>query len=165
MNKKVKPAAASAAKWALILSGAFILGPIIVGLAGGTGLSGKMMAEKLVVGIAWFPILFFGLWAWGVFSKKDPMTGAAIQESDNNKVPFEATDHPEEPGKEATRELSKWNYIGLGVGLFMLLFLFIPKLIAGTLEIQFYLGAAFWVGVIIYCSLNIYRAKQNTLNE
>lgn len=74
MNKRTKAAAASAAKWALILSGAFILGPIIIGLAGGTGLSGKIVAEKLVIGIAWFPILFFGLWAWGAYSKKDPLT-------------------------------------------------------------------------------------------
>jgi hypothetical protein len=55
---------------------------------------------------------------------------------------------------------NKWNYIGIGVGAFMLLFLFLPQFINGTLENIYYLGAAFWIGVIIYCSINITRAGQ-----
>ncbi len=54
---------------------------------------------------------------------------------------------------------SVWNYVGIGVGAFMLLFLFLPQVMSGTLANQYYLGAAFWCGVIIYCSINISRTK------
>lgn len=43
----------------------------------------------------------------------------------------------------------------------MLLFLFLPEVISGKLASQYYLGAAFWVGVIIYCSISISRAKRS----
>ncbi len=55
---------------------------------------------------------------------------------------------------------SLWNYVGIGVGTFMLLFLFIPQVMSGTLATQYYLGAAFWGGVIIYCSIKISRVKK-----
>jgi hypothetical protein len=157
MNKRTKAAAASAAKWTLILSGAFILGPIIIGLAGGTGLSGKIVAEKLVIGIAWFPILFFGLWAWGAYSKKDPMTGTPVQSTEPEDTSVEVAVEKPARNEAPTKQISKWNYVGVGVGIFMLLFLFLPQIISGTLSNQYYLGAAFWVGLIIYCSINMLR--------
>lgn len=43
----------------------------------------------------------------------------------------------------------------------MLLFLFLPQIMNGTLANQYYLGAAFWVGLIIYCLLNILRARDS----
>jgi len=55
---------------------------------------------------------------------------------------------------------NKWNYVCIGAGVFMLLFLFLPEIVNGTLANIYYLGAAFWVGVIIYCSLNILRARK-----
>jgi len=63
MKPHAKAAAVTAVKWAAGLSAGFILGPIVMGLASGTAVSGKLIAEKLVVGIVWFPILFFGLWS------------------------------------------------------------------------------------------------------
>jgi hypothetical protein len=105
-----------------------------------------------------FPILFFGLWAWGALSKKNPVTGAAI---DSEKVQTEAPATTNKVGNlVASKTLSKWNYVGIGAGVFMLLFLFLPQIISGTLANQYYLGAAFWVGVIIYSSLNILRARK-----
>lgn len=160
MKPHTKAAAASAAKWALGLSAGFVLGPIVIGLASGIGLSGKIIAEKLIVGIAWFPILFFGLWAWGAFSKKDPITGVPIQRDDSAPVAARAVQKNISTENAQPAKAGKWNYIGIGAGVFMLLFLFLPQIVSGTLANQYYLGAAFWVGVIIYCSLNISRARQ-----
>ena len=65
-------AAASALKWALVLSTAIIVGPLLFGLATGTGISGELMAKKVVNAIGLFIIVFIGLWLWGIFTKKDP---------------------------------------------------------------------------------------------
>jgi hypothetical protein len=163
MKPQTKAAAVTAVKWAAGLSAGFVLGPIVMGLASGTAVLGKLIAEKLIVGVAWFPILFFGLWAWGALSKKAPVTGAALDSK------TEATTTPpiaDRAGNHVSTPLSgkpkKWNYVGIGAGVFMLLFLFLPQLISGTLANQYYLGAAFWVGVIIYCSMNIARAKERS---
>lgn len=158
MKPHTKAAAATVVKWAAGLSAGFILGPIVMGLASGTAVPGKLIAEKLIVGIVWFPILFFGLWAWGALSKKNPVTGAAI---DFEKEQPEASATTNKGGNfVASKTPSKWNYVGIGAGAFMLLFLFLPQIISGTLANQYYLGAAFWVGVIIYSSLNILKAKK-----
>ena len=160
MRPHTKAAASTAAKWALGLSAGFILGPIVIGLASGTELSGELIAEKIIVGIALIPILFFGLWAWGALSKKDPVTGVAIE---TNKGTTETPVAIQETGtlEDSTHsKANKWNYVGIGAGAFMLFFLFLPQFISGTLANLYYLGAAFWVGVIIYCSLNILRARQ-----
>jgi len=161
MKPHTKAAAVTAVKWAAGLSAGFILGPIVMGLASGTAVPGKLIAEKLIVGIAWFQILFFGLWAWGALSKKNPVTGAAL---DSEKL---QTETPATANKDSNPDYSapstkpnKWNYVGIGAGVFMLLFLFLPEIISGTLANQYYLGAAFWVGIIIYSSLNILRARK-----
>lgn len=60
----------------------------------------------------------------------------------------------------SSKKNDKWNYIGIGTGVFMLLFLFLPQIISGSLANQYYIGVAFWVGVIIYCFLNISKTKQ-----
>lgn len=160
MKPHTKAAAVTAVKWAGGLSTGFILGPIVMGLASGTAVPGKLIAEKLIVGIAWFSILFFGLWAWGALSKNNPVTGAAL---DPDKTATEAPAASSKVGNldasSQSRKPNKWNYVGIGAGVFMLLFLFLPQIISGTLANQYYLGAAFWVGVIIYSSLNIIRAR------
>lgn len=160
MKPHVKTAATSALKWAFRLSACFVLGPIVIGLAGGGGVTGKMIAEKLVVGIACFPILFIGLWVWGVFPKKDPMVGAAIQRAESMSTAPPTMRKESSLESAPPKKLTPWNYIGLGVGGFMLLFLFLPQIVNGTLANQYYFGAAFWVGVIIYCAFNISRARQ-----
>lgn len=160
MKSHTRAAAATAVKWALGLSSGFILGPIVFALTSGAALSGELVAQKLIIGIAWFPILFFGLWAWGALSKKDPITGAEVETvkrtSETPKTIQEADIH----GDSTHSKPNKWNYIGIGMGAFMLLFLFLPQIINGTLANIYFLGAAFWVGVIIYCSINILRARQ-----
>jgi hypothetical protein len=161
MKPNTKAAAVTAVKWALGLSAGFVLGPIVIRLASGTELSGKLIAEKLIVGIALFPILFFGLWVWGTLSKKDPVTGATTIETKKETTEIPATVQKSDYHKNATpRKPGKWNYVGIGAGVFMLLFLFLPEIVNGTLANIYYLGAAFWVGVIIYCSLNILRARK-----
>ena len=73
LKKPSKNAAITALKWATGLTTGFILGPILVVLIYGTSDFGGMIAEKLIVGIFMFPILFLGFWAWGTFTKKDPL--------------------------------------------------------------------------------------------
>jgi len=156
MKPHTKAAAVTAGKWAAGLSAGFIMGPIVMGLASGTAVPRKLIAEKLIVGIVWFPILFFGLWA--ALSKKNPVTGAAL---DSEKVKTEASATTNKVGNiVASKTPSKWNYVGIAAGAFMLLFLFLPQIISVTLANQYYLGAAFWVGVMIYSSLNILRARK-----
>jgi hypothetical protein len=160
MKSRTRAAAVTAVKWALGLSAGFILGPIVIALTSGTEISGKLIAQKLVVGIVWFPILFFGLWIWGALSKKDPITGSDVEMDKKKSDVPKAIQETDIHGDSTQRKPKKWNYIGIGVGAFMLLFLFLPQIINGTLSNIYYLGAAFWVGVIIYCSLNILRARQ-----
>lgn len=161
MNPRTKAAAVTAVKWAAGLSAGFILGPIVMGLASGTAVPGKLIAEKLIVGIVWFPILFFGLWAWGALSKKNPVTGAALDpEKTSTEAPVTTNKVGNLDDSAPSKKPNKWNYVGIGAGVFMLLFLFLPQVISGTLANQYYLGAAFWVGVIIYSSLNILRARK-----
>ncbi|WP_349430997.1 hypothetical protein Q9L42_000030 (plasmid) [Methylomarinum sp. Ch1-1] len=144
MKAKTKTAAITALKWAAGLTAGFIIGPTIVILANGQGDTGGMIAEKLVVGAAWFPILFFGLWAWGTFSKKYTL--------ENNPTSL--------PETNTNRRPSKWNHISILAGILMILFVFLPDMINGTLAGQYYLGIIFWIVVIVFCSRNILQARQ-----
>ncbi len=161
MKPQTKAAAVTAVKWAAGLSAGFILGPIVMGLASGTEVPGRLIAEKLIVGIVWFPILFFGIWVWGALLKKNPVTGAALDsKTEATETPPTANMADNHVSTPPSGKPNKWNYVGIGTGVFMLLFLFLPKLISGTLANQQYLSAAFWVGVIIYCTINILRVKE-----
>jgi hypothetical protein len=160
----IKKAAISAAVWAAGLCGGFILGPLFIGLPGGAGISPEEIAKKLVAAVFLFPIIFVVVWLWGIFMKK----GTAVQPSQQHSIDLESTT-PAIPTPESPHAIQKedlrakkpgpWNYVWIGVGAFMLLFLFLPRAIRGTLESQYYLGAAFWIGVIIYCCIKISRAK------
>lgn len=144
LKAQTKSAAISAFKWAAGLSAGFIIGPTVVILANGQGDTGGMIAGKFVVGIAWFPILFFGLWAWGTFSKKDPLQSKPISS----------------PTTNTNGKPNKWNYVSILAGILMLLFIFLPEFINGTLAGQYYLGVIFWIAVIIYCICNILQARK-----
>jgi hypothetical protein len=161
LGSHTKAAAVIAFKWAAGLSAGFILGPIFLGITSGSDVSGKLIAEKLIVGVFSFPIIFLGLWIWGAQSKKNPITGVSLG---SEKATIEIAATTDSLGKSDNSKLpkkpSKWNYVGIGSGLFMLLFLFIPEMIDGTLANQYYLGAAFWVGVIIYSTINILSARK-----
>lgn len=159
MKPHTRAAAITAIKWALGLSIGFILGPILMRLGSGIEIPGNMVAQRLVFGIVWFVIIFFCLWIWGALSKKNPVTGAKFEmEVEAKYIPASVQKAGNIESSNPT-PASKWNYVGIGVGVFMLLFLFLPEIISGTLANQYYLGAAFWVGVIIYSSLNILRSK------
>ncbi len=157
MKRNAAAAAGWAARWAAGLSVGFALGPLLLALASGTNLSGEVFAMKLMVGIASFPILFFGLWAWGAFSKMDAPHTAS---SEPHQESISSRDSAEPTTASTARKPSAWNYVGIGAGAFMLLFLFLPKALNGTLANQYYLGGAFWAGVIIWCSMNLAKAKK-----
>lgn len=168
MKPQVRASALSAAKWAFWLCAAFILAPLVIGLASGVGIDGKLLAEKLAVGMLLFPLLFAGFWLYGIFRKKDLITGLAMPE--RREPGFQGTSTQpalikvaaptqERTAKEiqVVKRPSVWNYVAIAVGVFMILFLFVAQLVSGTLAPHYYLGAAFWVGVIVYCWLNIKR--------
>ncbi|HRR41758.1 MAG TPA: hypothetical protein P5244_11050 [Syntrophales bacterium] len=167
MKPHVAAAAISALKWALGLSLGFILGPILINLAGGEENTGNFVAQKLMAGIALFPILFIGIWIWGINTKKNSPSNNPAQ-SRGSPVSIHPNYSPPRPtnysipqkATSAPKTINKWNYAGIGAGIFMLLFLFVPEMLKGTLEKQYYLGGAFWIGVIILCSVNIIRAKK-----
>ncbi len=144
MKTQTKSAAISALKWAAGLTAGFIAGPVLIGLSGGSGLSSEKIAMKFIVGVVWFPILFFGLWAWGTFSKKDPLVSGHTSSTKTN----------------ANKKPSKWNYISIFAGICMLLFIFLPDIIEGTLAGNYYLGVIFWIVVITYCIRNILQARK-----
>lgn len=78
----VKAAASTALAWALGLSAGFVLGPIFIGLVGGAGINGNLMAQKILTGIVLFPVLFIIIWLWEIFTKKEPTINKEAQ-SDN----------------------------------------------------------------------------------
>ena len=78
MKPHTKAAATTAVRWAGGLSAGFVVWPIMIGFSTGTADMGKLIAEKLMVGFFWLPILFLVFWAWGTFTKKDPVTGAEL---------------------------------------------------------------------------------------
>lgn len=168
MKPHIKAAGISAVGWAAGLSAGFFLGPLLSGLAGGAGISPEDMATKLVVVVFLFPVIFVVVWLYGIFARKGTATGT-VQPSHRKPGAPQSTS-PATPTPESSNAIQKtevpdkkpgvWNYVWIGVGAFMLLFLFLPAAIRGTLASQYYLGAAFWIGVIIYCSINISRAKK-----
>lgn len=62
--KPARGAAVSALKWAVGLSGGYIIGPILIQLVNNNQVSGNLIAQKLVTGLFMLPILFFGIWIW-----------------------------------------------------------------------------------------------------
>lgn len=157
MKTRTKTAAISALKWAAGLTAGFIIGHTVVILANGQGDPGEMIAEKLVVGIAWFPILFLGLWAWGTFSKKDPLVSNS---SPDNQAVESAITNKNSHDRCKNKKPSKWNYISICAGILMLLFIFLPDMINGTLAGQYNIGGLFGIIVIIYCTRNILQARK-----
>lgn len=96
-----------------------------------------------------------------MLSKKNPVIRAALDsKTDATETPPTANKSGAHVSPPPSGKPNKWNYVGIGVGVFMLLFLFLPQIINGTLANQYYLGAAFWVGTIIYCTINISRVKE-----
>jgi len=135
----------------------------------GKQINGNLIAQKIVTAIALYLVLFLGIWVWGIFGRKHSGGTGNIESTPRSRTP-EVTISTPSPANQTTtaenafasRKPNKWNYVGIGTGAFMLLFLFIPEVVKGTLANQYYLGGAFWVGVIIFCSINIARAKTRT---
>ncbi len=131
MKPHVAAAAISALKWALGLSLGYILGPILINLAGGEENTGNFVAQKLISGIALFPVLFIGIWIWGINTKKNSPANISAQtrSSPLNAPPYLSSPSPKKysthiKAEPSTRAINKWNYVGIGAGIFMLLFLF-----------------------------------------
>lgn len=57
-----------ALKWALGLSAGFALAPLLIGLINGN-INERFIAEKLIVGIVVFPVLFVVIWLRTIFQQ------------------------------------------------------------------------------------------------
>lgn len=150
----------TAAGWAFGLCAGYVLGPLLLQVGAATGVSEKDLAMRLVSVVVLFPVLFIGFW---IYEKKKqrqilPNSPGAATATESNHSTSQESSPVVEPGSQ-TRTPSKWNYVAIAVALFMLVFLFVPKIVSGQLANQYYLGAAFWVGVLIYCTLNLKRSK------
>jgi hypothetical protein len=163
-------AAKRSIKWALYVSATYIVIPLavefIIGLAGGNGVDKQMIEQRLNVGMWILPIGFTIFWLMSMLTKKDPVTRAPLQsneqDSPSSNDPQDAqTILASSQPKILTTKARAWNYAGIGFSVFMLIFIFIPKLLKGSTSGEHLLGTAFWVGVIIYCSLKIFRARRN----
>jgi len=165
-----KEAAKRSIKWAIYASATSIVIPLsvefVIGLAGGNSVDRQMIEQRLNVGIWILLIGFIIFWLWSMLTRKDPITRAPLQSneqtgpSSNDTRDTQTILSPSQP-IILTTKARVWNYAGIGVSAFMLIFIFIPKLLNGSMPEQYLFGAAFWVGVIIYCSLKMVRARRN----
>lgn len=135
MRKKAA-VAANAAKYAFGISAAYTLVPPAMNLIEGLEVSGNMMAQRVIVGVSWFLIIFIGLFAKGILSKDDQNTEAAT---------------PKEPKK-----LSKWNFVFIIAAPLALWNFFGQSIIEGTIENRYWIGVAFWVAVMFISGRNIF---------
>ena len=85
MKPNTRIAALLAFKWASALYVGFALTLTLILLASGSEISGKLMAEKVIIGVFSFPIIFTCLWVWSAVSKKNPITGDSL---DSEKLMF-----------------------------------------------------------------------------
>ncbi len=166
-----KEAAKRSIKWALYVSATSIVIPLAVefvtGLAGGNGVDEKMIEHRLTVGAWILPIGFIVFWLWSMLTKKDPVTRAPLQSNEQsilspNDTQDTQTNLTPPAQTNLTTRVRVWNYVGIGASAFMLLFIFIPNLINSSTPGQYWLGTAFWIGVIAYCSVKIVRARKMT---
>lgn len=137
MNKAA--AAANAAKYAIAVSAAYILIPPIIRISEGLEVSGNFMAQRVIVGLAWFLIVFIGFFVKGLFSKEQHEDIS----SDTQKGP---------------KKLSKWNFVFVIFAPLALWGFFGEPISNGTLESRYYLGVVFWVVVTIISGRNIWMA-------
>jgi len=159
MKLHVKKAAISAAKWALLLSAGIALVPLISSFLMGISIDPVVAGQKFAVGIVFLPILFIVFWVFGIISKKDMMTRIDITPSSSRSETVISELSTEKTTDILNRKISTWNYVGIGVGAFMLFFVFLPQVVSGKVPEQYYIGAAFWVGIIIYCFVNILNKR------
>lgn len=170
MKPNTVASAGKAAKFSLVASSAFIVAPIIVHVASGIEVTGGFLAQKLVIGIFLFPVIFLVIWAYRSARQIDiapaiqSPSSVPIDESpiNNPNIGMVTTKQSQAPVTSETmfNRPSPWNYVMIAVGVSMLLFMFLPVVLSGNIATQHYLSAAFWVGVIAYCAMNIKNASR-----
>ena len=69
MSPKSKDALKAALGCATVLVSDFVGVPIIIGAAHGVSDLGGLIAQRLIVGIFLFPVIFVSIWAWSMLKK------------------------------------------------------------------------------------------------
>jgi hypothetical protein len=145
----------SALKLSIALCGAYILGPLLIEFGAATGFDEKALALRLVAAGGLLPILTLII----VFYKRRQRNNLSHPSDSAPDTSAEILDVARTSGQY--EKASPWHYALIAFSLFMLLFLFLPEYWSGTLQRQYYLGAAFWIAIIIYCGVKIGRAMSN----
>ncbi|MEY2860374.1 MAG: hypothetical protein RL392_832 [Pseudomonadota bacterium] len=161
MSNQLKSASGRGLKWGLITFGVVGALPIIGAMANGSDNLGKIAAVKLVIGVFWALAVFVGVTLWGVFRGSN-MSVSEPQTQESETTDTQAASETAERVKAILQtELSKWNYVGVLVGVTALGYFFGPKIVDGTLESRYLLGVAMWVALIAYCAKNIITHKKS----
>src|SRR4051812_15234640 len=112
MKPRIKTTGVAAAKWTVALSAAIILGPLFMGLAASVDISAETIAQKLLVALVSFPIIFVVIWICGIFTRKDITAGITPIAASTNGIPKTG---------DSNKRAGLWNYVWIGIGAFMLL--------------------------------------------
>jgi Na+/H+ antiporter NhaD/arsenite permease-like protein len=102
----------------------------------------EVIGKNIIVAIFGFPIMYFFILK---FNKQRQLNSMVAKHNKNNPAAID-------------RKI-KLSKIALIIGLFMLIFLFLPQAINGTLAKQYYLGALFWIVVVVVSANNIFNKK------
>lgn len=137
--------ALKAAKYALGISASYILVPSVMNLIEGLEISGNMMAQRVIVGVAWFLIIFIGLFAFLMRSGSDKKKEDVIV-----------------PHKQ--KLVSKWNYVFIIIAPLSLWLFFGQSMIEGTFENKYWFGVIFWIAVILVSGRNIFLALNRKIS-
>jgi hypothetical protein len=158
VKERILSSLKTASIWAAIVAIAgYVIGPTLYYVAVGAEITDKWLTLRLVIGFSWFLILSLIIFLYKFFTFAKEETDSADkqdkQTSDNSSSLVD-----EGKGKPA----SIWNYVWLVIAAVLLLGGFVPQLISGTFERQYLIGVAFWVVIIIYCSINIMRSERRS---
>lgn len=134
---------------ALILVAGVIVSQVL-GFSSSAGvLNAKSLVSALFIGAISFPIAL-GL-SWLVVKPSKPKRFPSTMQTGEHS---NATLKSHVPS--ASDRLSKWNYVAAALGLSAILGLFIPKLLAGSLQGRDFVGLAFWLVVLAISGKNIF---------
>lgn len=133
-----------ALKTALAGVAAYILVPVLWLVMFGENTNGinELIGKNIIAGIFGFPFLYFFILK---LNKHKNLNSKLHRQNLKNK--------------QTVDRKQKISKVALIVGLFMLICLFLPQAINGTLLKQYYLGALFWIVVIVISANNLFGKK------
>lgn len=149
MRKKII-IATNAAKYALWMSAAYITLPTVIDFNNGVEVTGNIMAQRFVVGISWFLIIFIGLFLKNILSKHDQS--------------IDITPLVKEPKQTSKWKSFTWNILMFIAAPLSLWYFFGQAIIEGSIENKYWLGVAFWIVMMLYSGRNLFLIMHRKYN-